>query len=408
MVFLFTLLLLENIFEEVVPFLNYLDEVVALASILLILRFVITKKRINVDLLRIINTVFILILIGLLSNLIFRVQKNEIAILKDVIAISKFFAVYICGEIYYPNGISKKKNRYVEIISETFITVVFTFGVINLFHPIGMDAGIRYGIRTYQFLYTHSTFLVGSLVVAVSVLIKKNKNNKLFIVAGLISIVFTLRLKGFFYIAILIAISLVFKNRQSSKNIEIQSKKTFSKKTKRRILLLTTLSIFAAYFIGRNKIKDYYLWGLNAARSALYIVGLKIMFEYFPLGTGFGTFASSISGEYYSPLYSKYGIANTSGLQLSEGYPYIADTYWPYIFGQFGIFGLLVYIRALYLVLKRVVRDMRSDQSCMIATLSMFAYIISACFVESNLTNASIVLVALMLSVYLKPRSAVI
>jgi O-antigen ligase len=60
-----------------------------------------------------------------------------------------------------------------------------------------------------------------------------------------------------------------------------------------------------------------------------------------PFGTGFGTYATYASGEYYSPVYIKYGMENMHGLSKAEP-AFIADTYFPAL-AQFGIVGVVLF-----------------------------------------------------------------
>ena len=46
----------------------------------------------------------------------------------------------------------------------------------------------------------------------------------------------------------------------------------------------------------------------NMAEASSVYVSLEVAVNTFPLGTGFGTFASWTSGIYYSPVYQLYGI----------------------------------------------------------------------------------------------------
>jgi hypothetical protein len=78
------------------------------------------------------------------------------------------------------------------------------------------------------------------------------------------------------------------------------------------------------------------------ARFALYYVMPDILRDYFPFGSGFASFATYSSGEYYSDLYGRYGLDNIYGLSKSY-HGYISDTFYPSL-SQFGIAGILFFI----------------------------------------------------------------
>ena len=56
-----------------------------------------------------------------------------------------------------------------------------------------------------------------------------------------------------------------------------------------------------------------------------------------------GTFGSRIAQRFYSPLYYKYGMTTTLG--MDPIWPAFAcDTFWPMILGETGVIGLIGYI----------------------------------------------------------------
>ena len=78
------------------------------------------------------------------------------------------------------------------------------------------------------------------------------------------------------------------------------------------------------------------------ARFVLYRTFPEILRDYFPFGSGFASFATHSSGEYYSNIYMKYGIENVWG--ISKQYSsFISDTYYPAL-AQFGVVGILLFI----------------------------------------------------------------
>lgn len=97
--------------------------------------------------------------------------------------------------------------------------------------------------------------------------------------------------------------------------------------------------------------KSYDISGI--ARNALYGTSLKIAKDFFPFGSGLGTFGGYIAALYYSPLYTQYGLSSVYGLERG-GY-FLMDTFWPYVLGQFGFFGLLFYIVIVALLFRNAI-----------------------------------------------------
>ena len=96
-----------------------------------------------------------------------------------------------------------------------------------------------------------------------------------------------------------------------------------------------------------------YVQNPDWARSALSITSLKIGKDHFPIGTGFGTYASWVSGESYSKIYDIYGLNKVWGLS-SDFYWFVADTFWPMIIGQFGFIGLAIYTFIIYKIYRNI------------------------------------------------------
>jgi hypothetical protein len=118
--------------------------------------------------------------------------------------------------------------------------------------------------------------------------------------------------------------------------------------------------------------------------------------DFFPLGSGFGTFASYLSGRYYSNIYDLYGISNVIGM-TREKYNYISDVFWPYIYAQFGIFGLALYVK---LIFSLFIRQFRSNitNGSRLAVAAVWVYALIASTSEAYFTNGTGVQMALFLS----------
>lgn len=89
----------------------------------------------------------------------------------------------------------------------------------------------------------------------------------------------------------------------------------------------------------------------NVARVVLNRTSIMILKDCFPFGVGHGMFASPISRQQKSPVYSEYHIDNVYGLNFQrDGGVFMTDTFWPMILGETGFLGTLCYILILYIV----------------------------------------------------------
>lgn len=88
----------------------------------------------------------------------------------------------------------------------------------------------------------------------------------------------------------------------------------------------------------------YYVTGLDneaMARPMSYKTSLQILWDYFPLGPGMGSFACNGAWKFYSPLYYEYNLTNIWGLSPEGGF-FICDAYYPTL-AQFGVVGIFFF-----------------------------------------------------------------
>ena len=100
------------------------------------------------------------------------------------------------------------------------------------------------------------------------------------------------------------------------------------------ILLMVTWTKFDAYYISGMSIDDL-------ARPMTYKTSLKILFDYWPFGSGMGSFACNGAWQHYSPLYFKYNLDGIWGLNPNAG-GFICDAYYPTL-AQFGFVGVFFF-----------------------------------------------------------------
>ena len=78
------------------------------------------------------------------------------------------------------------------------------------------------------------------------------------------------------------------------------------------------------------------------ARPMLYVTMPSIMNDYFPFGSGLGTYASPASATWYSHIYTTYELDTIWGLMEEEAW-FVADVYYPTL-AQFGYVGVGLFI----------------------------------------------------------------
>lgn len=96
----------------------------------------------------------------------------------------------------------------------------------------------------------------------------------------------------------------------------------------------------------------------KVARPALYYQSVNIANDFFPLGSGQGTFGSIPVNMVYNPVYYDYGLSGIYGLG-ETGDDFKMDTHWSSILGENGYLGTLLYL-LLFCYPLRYIRKVRN------------------------------------------------
>ena len=391
----YVLLLFANAFENIIPGVNYWDEI---TTIILVLYFIIIKQgKIKVSNLNQWALLFVLVSIGILGNIIRpNIQNSDITILKDVFAITKFFVIcFIAQNIATRKDKKEKTIRYLSTVSRLIIIITFAVAIFGYFVDIGVYTGEIRIVKCFKFIFSVPTFFVSSYVMLAAVLIADSiKKNRVFLLLDCGLLFLAQRIKG--YVAIIVIILFIIAGEKRIYSfIEIVFKNKTISKSKSKMYLFMIIGALVAFFLGKSKIQEYLFYGIYAARPALYIVGLRIATDFFPLGSGFGTFASTLSTEHYSNIYRMYGIQNVLGLADGSA-NFSGDVFWPCIYGQFGVIGFFVYVKAFIGIIKNTFYR-NIDSSCKAACMLMWIYALIASTSEAYFTNSSGIQFAIIL-----------
>lgn len=330
----FIILFFEEKIVKHISYFKYYDEIL---TVILFIRFIIILfqnkgafDKIDKNELFILIGVLFIIIIGIISNYFSNFQSIKY-ILIDLFSSIEIFLLY-CSLKHF----SIDTNMVMKVLmnfSKIMVIIIFFCGILNLFVDIGMEYEIRYGIKSYKFIFANPGTLVIVLVSMTAILDTKFKKNILYIVFAIISILLTLRGLGIGIAIIYIVMKVLLYKKY---NIKI-----------RNMFIILVLMLI----IGNKQILMYYYQ--DTPRNALLINGVKIANDYFPLGTGFGTYGSDVTKESYTDLYYIYGLNKYYG--LSEDLPgFITDGYWPMIFAQFGWIGSIITIIVLLLIYKDI------------------------------------------------------
>lgn len=223
------------------------------------------------------------------------------------------------------------------------VSLVVWFGLLILGLSSFIDPNILRKVMAHPTAFAASVVATSLVYLYVSDYTSRDKLIFLFMLAlG----IFSGRAKFYGFMACAVVAVLYFSNPN---NLRLNAKNVFA------FLVMFILILIVAW----QKIEYYFVAGLTetpdemdyVARFVLYGTAFLLFIDYFPFGTGLGSFGTHASRVDYSSIYSKYGIDNVWGLSKAND-SFIADTYYPSL-AQFGVVGVALYLLFWVYVLKK-------------------------------------------------------
>ena len=314
------------IFYKLIGF-SYTDEICALALLAFFLVVVLKNKDWQFNKAFLV-TLFVFCFYTLYSILIG--SNSNRAIFNDLIIQIKpylgFFCVYHIKPVF--NKSYKKLLRDISLL--VWLLFLLPVGILSTVYPQAFTVAIE-----HPAYYGIAVSIVGLCYLYATDFTLKNK----LVFLLMLSIgVFCGRSKFYGFFALSVFAILFFSNLKS-----------FKLSFKNVALILCTLA--AVVFVARDKIILYFGQSLVAdstleddmiARFMLYKTFPEVLHDYFPFGSGFATYATHSSGEFYSSLYAKYELDSVWGLSRSY-HDFISDTFYPSL-AQFGVVGVILFI----------------------------------------------------------------
>lgn len=325
-VLLFIALLLAPILDAAYGgFFSYVDEAVTLILVLWAL-FAREGGKIGQHERKALTALALLCALGLAGNLVFGYQSSAFAIVVDLFTCVKIFVAYYSARI-----VLRGKGRCLrafQIVGQTFLFAAACGLFLHIAGVVQLGSGrVMLGIPCYRFIFSHPTNLAAYSVGFAALMFADERPKTGWLVLACVILASTQRAK-----AIAMAFILLFFLFYNA------AKKDDRKPSKLVFLFLGA----GAVFLGMDQIQEYFLTS-TAARSLLMQDGLAIAVQLSPLGSGFATFGTYMSGEYYSPLYYEYGLNTVYGL-MPINPMFASDSFWPALLAQFGLIGLLVFV----------------------------------------------------------------
>lgn len=315
---------------------------------------------------------FGLVFITLIGNFTNELQISWIPVFIDLFTCSKFVFVIIFGALFL-----RDRVHVVRMLSAEFkvlLVVMAACGVLSQFIEIGMVGDTRYGMNSFEFVFPHPAYMSFALVCMLVIFLTDRRRNRfwIYLIFGLM--ILSLRSKDIGFVVLMLVLLLTVGQG------------------KRPSVIHLVIGIAVAVYLGYDQFSFYY-GNIESARLELTNASVAIANAHFPFGTGFGTFASSItaSPEYYSPLYYTYGLNTVYGL-IPGNVSFLSDTFWPIVVGQFGWIGTMLFVAMLIVLIVWSYRSTRKLDG--LPAIALFMYLLICSTAETAFFNPSAVCLA--------------
>lgn len=383
----------ENWFVETIPVLGYFDEVLALA--MLIYCFLSRSGKAGIDRYHrfMIGISFVLIVWGLICNMRTGIQKLPMPIIEDIMSNFKFLYVYLgIREVLRRRGVNTKGVlKFVLPIIKTYCLILAVFALANLFMNVGMHTEVRYGLRSFAFVYGVSGHIINQATYFLLLLSAENeilgRKNTFWKIIAIFLMVCTLKSRAFVLVAVYIALYYFFLLRKK-------------KRMGLEVVILGAVVLLAGY-----SQFEYYFMTEGTPRQMLVAGAIKLVKQYFPFGTGFGTYGSSAAAKYYSSLYSLLGFNMRYGM-TADSPMFLNDNYLPMIFAQFGLIMAIVFIWLIYKYSRSVLTDEKRvmSQRTKMITWFFLANVLLSSIQSSFLASYTVVDFTVMFVLFFYPN----
>lgn len=379
------ILIFQSVIQGYIKVFQYFDEMLAIISFLYIIFYIIKSRgKISVNKFSVIIFCFLIIitLIGLFANFKFGYQELNY-VFADILVFWKFFLVYFGFELLTKDRIINYQKTLAKNI-KAIVVFLLILTLLNYMFDIFPAMEDRYGISPNQLFFGHPTILTSVCVFLLVTLLyceKVNKKTYVYIAIILLLILSTLRSKsiGFAIVAIVV---LTYINVTDKK---INTWKMF---------IIGIICLVVGY-----KQIYYYFIDDNTARLELLSTSIEIANDYFPTGTGFGTYGSYFSGQNYSPIYNMYDIDDVWGLR-EEAPTFISDSFWPMILGQFGYIGTFLYVMCICIIYYKIQKKYSTEaKNIYAAKIIALIYLLIVSIAESAFVNPLSIPLAIILAI---------
>lgn len=281
-----------------------------------------------------------------------------------------FFFTFLFGFLFIISS-NTKNSKYVIIKIFKYLLLAFALmSIVSIFQSLSNGSSLRDYSGLFRELGAFGAVMNICTIISLALFLITSK-------------------KLYLYIAILFSIGVMMTilKKTMISNVVVWFFFIFNATTKNRLILLfvfTIIFISSFYLIGDKLIQDidfnatYYkdVGAKEHVRTGMFLASYQIALDYFPFGSGLGTFGSlaSITGG-YSQVHYDYGITYigaNSPEDIASGSHTLLDTYWPHIFAELGFFGTILFFFMWFFPLKKAFFNFKTASNPFIKGISFY------------------------------------
>lgn len=320
------------------------------------------------------------VVLGLIGNLVSGTQSHAIAVVLGVFGCLKFTATFFIILYYYPMSractIEKRLLHWMQLV--LIVTILFYIANIGLrFDETGFMYA-RFGIPALSF-FGHPSNISSVFCALTSYFYYKNiqkKCNVIWVFMSMSVCVLSLRAKAFAILLVFLYALVFFRKKIGIGSFAI-------------LIAIIIVVIWPSI--------EYYYLRENASRAVLLRTSFEIANDSFPIGSGFNTFGTMLSGRYYSGIYYQYGLSNRWGFS-PDAYSFLTDGGYATIIAEFGWLGTIVFVGMLVAFLYAVAKRLKFRGN-KIPVLLLIVYMLLAQTNEQSLSSNYAPLYAALLAI---------
>ena len=378
-----TLIVFQDALTRIFPRMSYVDEMLTAILVVLVILNVISTKHFRVNRFDCLTGLAIAIyaVTTMMASYLYRYQSLKMSLSAAFLGLKWFAVFYGVKYLYNKNQF----HKYINIPHKILHLIIIALGFIENIYYINNLEGL-FNERKYSNLLM-PIFLCGISVTMIAFLFIDWNNTKIEWICLFLMIenlVFSTKAKGYGAACLAVAIFIWV--------VKFRHKIRF-----RHIIAMGAVIVAVAW----KKIYFYYIWGTRNgySRSVLTTTGFQILKDFFPLGTGWGTFGSNYASKNYSPIYHIYGLAAHPELGINSGVEFSMDSYLATVMGESGFIGLCMIITFIISAFVVINKLYISNINLYAAGMLCISYLVITFVEESGFANPALMGLAIVMGI---------